>query len=171
MFVVETFIIGIPKRLSLAVEPNDRRFSGKFLKNVFRCGDSRSIPHHRRICSAYFSSRSFWPSITRGEISTVGIVAATFAYAGDFGECLYAAQQTPRLAREFGRAGVSFGSFILFGQQVFKLSPALRVPSFLLLLLLIETTYVIASIYKKTLDQVLGIILTGVDDIDLPFVL
>jgi cation-transporting P-type ATPase E len=147
MFVIETFIIGIPTFL-LAVEPNDRRFSGKFLRNVFQTVIPGAILVIANLLGVFLFAQ-FWPAITGGEISTVGIVAATFAYLLILVHVCMPLNKRRGLLVSFA-AIASFGSFILLGQQVFKLS-LLTVPSLLLLLLLMETTYVVASIYKKTL--------------------
>jgi cation-transporting P-type ATPase E len=145
MFVIETFIIGIPSFL-LAIEPNDRPFHGRFMLNVAKTVVPGAIVIIANLLGVFLFAR-FWPSITRGEISTIGIVAATFAYL------LILVHVASPLNKRKGlivslAALVSLGIFAFFGSLV-KLT-ALSVPSWLLLLLLIETTYVAASLYKKS---------------------
>lgn len=145
MFVIETFIIGIPSFL-LAIEPNDRPFHGRFMLNVAKTVVPGAIVIIANLLGVFLFAR-FWPAITRGEISTIGIVAATFAYL------LILVHVASPLNRRKGlivslAALVSLGIFAFFGSMV-KLT-ALSVPSWLLLLLLIETTYVAASLYKKS---------------------
>lgn len=145
MFVIETFIIGIPSFL-LAIEPNDKPFHGRFLLNVAKTVVPGAIVIIANLLGVFLFAR-FWPAITRGEISTVGIVAATFAYLLILVEVASPLNKRKGLIVSLA-ALVSLGIFAFFGSFL-KLT-ALSVPSWLLLLLLIETTYVAASLYKKS---------------------
>lgn len=147
MFVIETFIIGIPS-FFIALEPNELRFEGKFLKNVFKNVIPGTILIIANLIGVYvFASQ--WPSITQGEISTVGIIAATFAYLlvlVNVSEPL-----NPRRSVLVISAGIiSAFCFVVLGEKFFKLS-TLTIPSILLLILLMQSTYLIMSIYKRKL--------------------
>ena len=147
MFVIETFIIGIPS-FFIALEPNERRFEGKFLRNVFKNVIPGTILVIANLIGVYvFASQ--WPSITQGEISTVGIIAATFAYL----LVLVNVSQPLNKRRSLvviTAALVSAFCFVVLGEQFFKLS-TLTIPSILLLILLMQSTYLIMSIYKQKL--------------------
>jgi len=52
---------------------------GKFLKNVFKNVIPGTLFVVANLIAVYWFA-SAWPDITQGEISTVGIIAATFAY-------------------------------------------------------------------------------------------
>ncbi len=147
MFVIETFIIGIPSFL-IALEPNPKRFQGDFLRNISRQVIPGSILVIANLLGVFLFAR-FWADITLSEISTVGIIAATFAYLLVLINVCMPLNRRRGLIVLFATV-VSFGSFLFFGSAFFKLSP-LSLPSWLLLLLLIETTYILASAYKKTL--------------------
>ncbi|MBN2504254.1 MAG: HAD-IC family P-type ATPase [Bacilli bacterium] len=147
MFVIETFIIGIPS-FFIALEPNESRFHGSFLRNVFKNVIPGALLIVLNLLGVYVFAR-FWPSITDGEISTVGIIAATFAYL------LVLVNVTTPLNRNRSIIVISAGiasafCFIVLGQTYFKLEQ-MSVPSVLLLILLMETTYVLMSIAKKQL--------------------
>ncbi len=147
MFVIETFIIGIPS-FFIALEPNESRFEGKFLWNVFKNVIPGTILVIANLIGVYvFASQ--WPSITQGEISTVGIIAATFAYL----LVLVNVSQPLNKRRSFvviAAAIVSAFCFVVLGERFFKLS-TLTIPSILLLILLMQSTYLIMSIYKQKL--------------------
>lgn len=147
MFVIETFIIGIPS-FFIALEPSEKRFSGHFLANVFRSVIPGAVLIVMNLLAVYAFAR-FWPSITSGEISTVGIIAATFAFLLVL---LNISMPLNRLRSwvVIGAGVASAFCFIVLGQSLFKLEP-ITVPSFLLLLLLMETTYIIMSITKRKL--------------------
>ncbi|MDD3957326.1 MAG: HAD-IC family P-type ATPase [Candidatus Izemoplasmatales bacterium] len=147
MFVIETFIIGIPS-FFIALEPSEKRFSGSFLANVFRSVVPGAVLIVMNLLAVYAFAR-FWPSITTGEISTVGIIAATFAFLLVL---LNISMPLNRLRSwvVIGAGVASAFCFIVLGQSLFKLEP-ITVPSFLLLLLLMETTYIIMSITKRKL--------------------
>ncbi len=147
MFVIETFIIGIPS-FFIAMEPNTKMFKGKFLRNVSRNVIPGAILVVLNLMAVYVFAR-FWPTITIGEISTVGIIAATFAYL------LVLVNISMPLNRRrsiivVSAALASAFCFIVLGQTLFKLE-SLSIPSLLLLILLMETTYVIMSISKREL--------------------
>jgi hypothetical protein len=97
----------------------------------------------------------FWVSsafnlLNEKEISTVGIIAATFAYW----MVLVIVSHPLNLWKTIlvlTSAAVSIVAFTLPGlRDFFKLSE-FTVPSFLLLLLLMESSYIIFSIYRKEL--------------------
>lgn len=147
MFVIETFIIGIPS-FFIALEPNEARFEGKFLKNVFKNVIPGTILVVANLAGVYvFASQ--WPQITQGEISTVGIIAATFAYL-----LVLVNVSSPLNQRRsiivISSAVISAFCFLVLGEQFFKLE-RMTIPSILLLLLLMQSTYLIMSVYKKNL--------------------
>ncbi len=147
MFVIETFIIGIPS-FFIALEPNDRMFHGSFLKNVFKNVIPGALLVVLNLLGVYVFAR-FWPSITSGEISTVGIIAATFAYL------LVLVNVSTPLNRNRSIIVIVAGiisafCFIVLGENYFKLE-RLSVPSMLLLILLMETTYILMSVTKREL--------------------
>lgn len=146
MVVIETFIIGLPS-FFIALEPNTKRFEGHFMKKVMKKVIPGSLLVIANLVGVYIFA-TFWTNITDQEISTVGIIAATFAYL------LVLVQVSSPLNKRrsyvvLGSLFISAICFIAFGSY-FKLS-ALSVPSFLLLFLLMETTYLIQSIFKKDL--------------------
>ncbi|MGD9909648.1 MAG: HAD-IC family P-type ATPase [Candidatus Izemoplasmatales bacterium] len=146
MIVIETFIIGVPS-FFLALEPNTARFEGKFMRKVMKQVIPGSLLVIANLVGVYVFA-SFWTNITEAEISTVGIIAATFAYL-----LVLVKVSSPLNKRRsiivLSSLFISLISFTLFGSY-FKLT-ALSVPSFLLLFLLMETTYLIMSIFKKDL--------------------
>ncbi|MDP2425505.1 MAG: HAD-IC family P-type ATPase [bacterium] len=148
MFVIETFIIGFPTFLMAVIEPNDKRFKGNFLSNIFRMVIPGTILVIGNLLGVFAFAR-IWPEISLQEISTVGIVAATFAYLLILIN-VYAPLNKRRGIIITISSVLTVGSFLFFGTRFFKLSP-LTLPSWLLLLLLIETTYIAASIYRKSL--------------------
>ncbi|MFA5289898.1 MAG: hypothetical protein WC351_02510, partial [Candidatus Izemoplasmatales bacterium] len=130
------------------LEPSEKRFSGSFLANVFRSVVPGAVLIVMNLLAVYAFAR-FWPSITTGEISTVGIIAATFSFLLVL---LNISMPLNRLRSwvVIGAGVASAFCFIVLGQSLFKLEP-ITVPSFLLLLLLMETTYIIMSITKRKL--------------------
>ncbi len=146
MVVIETFIIGIPS-FFIALEPNTTRFSGSFMKKVMKQVVPGSLIVIANLVGVYVFA-SFWTNITDAEISTVGIIAATFAYL------LVLVKVTMPLNKRrsiivLSSLFISAFCFLVLGSY-FKLT-ALSVPSFLLLFLLMETTYLIMSFFKKDL--------------------
>ncbi|MDD3122256.1 MAG: HAD-IC family P-type ATPase [Candidatus Izemoplasmatales bacterium] len=146
MVVIETFIIGIPSAF-IALEPNTTRFQGVFLKKVFKLVIPGSLLVIANLLGVYLFA-SFWPNITDGEISTVGIIAATFAYL-----LVLVNVSMPLNKRRsiivISSLFVSAFCFIVLGKY-FKLE-SLSIPSILLLMLLMESTYIIMSVVKKDL--------------------
>jgi cation-transporting ATPase E len=146
MVVIETFIIGIPSAF-IALEPNTTRFQGVFLKKVFKLVIPGSLLVIANLLGVYLFA-SFWPNITDGEISTVGIIAATFAYL-----LVLVNVSMPLNKRRsivvISSLFISAFCFIVLGKY-FKLE-SLSIPSVLLLMLLMESTYIIMSVVKKDL--------------------
>ncbi len=147
MFVIETFIIGIPS-FFIALEPNTKMFKGKFLKNVSRNVIPGAMLVILNLLAVYVFAR-FWPTITIGEISTVGIIAATFAYLLVLVNISMPLNKHRSIIVVSAALASAF-CFIVLGQTIFKLE-SLSIPSLLLLMLLMETTYVIMSVSKREL--------------------
>lgn len=147
MVVIETFIIGIPSFI-IALEPNNKMFKGNFLKNVFKQVIPGTILVIANLLGVYLFA-SFWPGVTEGEISTVGIIAATFAYLLVLVNVCMPLNKL-RSIIVVSALVISAFCFIVLGNNFFKLE-TLSLPSFLLLLLLMESTYIIMSIYKHDL--------------------
>ncbi len=146
MFVIETFIIGIPS-FFIALEPSNRKFKGNFLINVFKRVIPGALLVIMNLLGVYIFA-GFWANITEDEISTVGILAATFAYFLVLVNVCTPMNWFKSAIVIF--AGISsFMAFMLFN-DLFKLTP-LSMPSFLLLLLLFETTYILVSMFKGRL--------------------
>ncbi len=146
MLIIETFIIGVPSFI-IALEPNNRMFKGVFIKNVMKNVLPGALIIILNLLVVYSFASAFY-RLTDNEISTVGILAATFAYW-----LVLVQVATPLNVRRtiliVASALVSAVSFIVFN-EFFKLAE-FTIPSFLLLLLLMETTYIIFSIYRKSL--------------------
>lgn len=146
MLIIETFIIGVPSFI-IALEPNNRMFKGVFMKNVMKNVLPGALIIILNLLVVYSFASAFY-RLTDNEISTVGILAATFAYW-----LVLVQVATPLNVRRtiliVASALVSAVSFIVFN-EFFKLAE-FTIPSFLLLLLLMETTYIIFSIYRKSL--------------------
>ncbi len=146
MFVIETFIIGVPSFI-IALEPNNRRFEGVFIKNVLKNVLPGAIIIIINLLAVYWFASAFY-TLDDKMISTVGIIAATFAYW-----LVLVNIASPlnwlRTVLIWSSFLVSLVGFIVFN-DLFKLAE-FTIPSFLLLLLLIESTYIINSIYKKDL--------------------
>ncbi len=143
MFVVETFIIGVPS-FFIALEPNHQMFKGHFLKNVMKNVVPGALIIVANIVAVYFFSNVFYN--INDEISTVAIMAVTFAYWMVLVNMCRPLNKRRTLLIIFS-ALASLISFISFS-NFFNLT-ALSTISFLLLLLLMETTYLIWSVYKK----------------------
>ncbi|MCF7923561.1 MAG: HAD-IC family P-type ATPase [Candidatus Izimaplasma sp.] len=146
MFVIETFIIGIPS-FFIALQPNKAQFKGKFLKNVFKNVLPGSLIIIANLLGVYIFSSAFI-IVTEIEISTVGIIAATFAYWLVLVNVSSPLNKLRTLIIGFAFV-TSAICFIIFG-DFFKLTD-LSTSSFLLLLLLMETTYITFSIYRGSL--------------------
>jgi cation-transporting ATPase E len=148
MVVIETFIIGFPS-FFIALEPNNRRFSGVFIKNVMKNVLPGALIIIANLLAVFWVSSAF-NLLNEKEISTVGIIAATFAYW----MVLVIVSHPLNLWKTIlvlTSAAVSIVAFTLPGlRDFFKLSE-FTVPSFLLLLLLMESSYIIFSIYRKEL--------------------
>ncbi len=144
MVVIETFIIGIPS-FFIALEPNKKMFHGSFLKNVFKNVLPGSLIIIANLLLVYLFSGAF-NIISNSEISTVGIMAATFAYWMVLVN-VCTPFNTWRTIIVMTSGLISFAAFVFFSNAL-QLT-TLSVPSFLLLLLLMETTYIVWSIYKK----------------------
>jgi len=147
MFVIETFIIGIPS-FFIALEPNKKMFKGKFLVNVFRNVIPGALLVVLNLLAVYLFA-GFWPTITTGEISTVGIIAATFAYLLVLVNVVTPLNRFRSIIVVFAAISSAF-CFVVLGGRFFKLVP-LSVPSLILLFLLMETTYIIMSVSKHEL--------------------
>ena len=148
MTIIETFIIGIPSFI-IALEPSTKRFRGDFLKNIMK----NVLPGSLIIIAnllAVFWVASVFNLLNDNEISTVGIIAATFAYW-----LVLVVVSTPLNLRKtiliLGSALASIIAFTMPGlREIFKLVPFTS-QSLLLLLLLMESTYIIFSIYRRKL--------------------
>jgi len=148
MFVIETFMIGIPS-FFIALEPNNRRFTGNFLLNVMKNVLPGAFIIVANLLAVFWVSSAF-NIVYAAEISTVGIIAATFAYWLVLVN-VATPLNWPKTIMIFASAIVSIIAFTLPGlKEVFKLVD-LSTASFLLLLLLMETSYIIYSVFKKDL--------------------
>ncbi len=148
MLIIETFIIGIPS-FFIALEPNNRRFEGVFIKNVLKNVLPGSLIIIANLLAVFWVSSAFNLLDSR-EISSVGIIAATFAYW-----LVLVNVSSPLNPRKtvliLSSAAISIFAFTLPGLREFFKLVEFTVPSFLLLLLLMESSYIIFSIYKKEL--------------------
>lgn len=146
MLIIETFIIGIPSFI-IALEPNNKMFKGVFIKNVLKNVLPGALIIIINLLAVYSFASAFY-SLTDKEISTVGILAATFAYW-----LVLVKISSPLNGRRTilitMSALVSIVCFVIFN-DFFKLAE-FTIPSFLLLLLLMETTYIFFSIYNRKL--------------------
>jgi len=148
MMIIETFMIGIPS-FFIALEPNNRRFNGNFLKNVMKNVWPGALIIIANLLAVFWVSSAF-NIVYEAEISTVGIIAATFAYWLVLVIVSYPLNW-PKTAMIFASAIISIIAFTMPGVRQFFKVEDLHIPSFLLLLLLMETSYIIYSIYKKDL--------------------
>lgn len=150
MFVIETFIIGVPS-FFIALEPNNKQFKGNFLVNVFKNVLPGALIIIGNLLGVYIFA-SFFQFETDGNInrmiSTVGIIAATFAYWLVLVNVTTPLNKTRTLviACSFITSALSF---IIFSEML-GLYP-LDTSSVLLMLLLMETTYIGFSIYRRSL--------------------
>lgn len=148
MFIIETFIIGVPSFI-IALEPSNRRFEGVFINNVLKNVLPGALIIIANLLAVFWVSSAF-NLLDEREISTVGIIAATFAYW-----LVLVNVSSPlnllKTAVILLSALASIIAFTLPGlRELFRLVE-FTVPSFLLLLLLMETTYIMFSIYRKEL--------------------
>ncbi|QWB99313.1 HAD-IC family P-type ATPase [Mycoplasmatota bacterium] len=150
LFVIETFIIGIPSFI-IALEPNNKQFKGHFLVNVFKNVLPGSLIIIANLLGVYIFASAFQfevPENASQMISTVGILAATFAYWLVLVNVSSPLNKLRTLVIAFALI-TSTLSFVIFS-DIFGLYP-LDTSSFLLLLLLMETTYIAFSIYRRSL--------------------
>jgi cation-transporting ATPase E len=148
--VIETFIIGIPS-FFIALEPNHKQFKGNFLVNVFKNVLPGAIIIIGNLLGVYiFASFFQFEAVENANqmISTVGILAATFAYWLVLVNVASPLNKLRTLIILFSFI-TSALSFIIFN-DVFGLYP-LDTSSVLLMLLLMETTYISFSIYRRSL--------------------
>jgi cation-transporting ATPase E len=141
MFTIETFIVGIPT-FFLALEPHTRMFRGKFFKNIMKHIVPGSILLLINVLAVYFFSDHFY-EFTNVQISTISILAVTFAYW-----LILAFSSAPlNLLRKIliGVALISGILFVLLSKSVFPIY-TLPLTSVLLLLILMETDYVVLAI-------------------------
>jgi cation-transporting ATPase E len=150
LFVIETFIIGIPS-FFIALEPNNKQFKGNFLVNVFKNVFPGSLIIILNLLGVYIFANFFEFGAAENPnqmISTVGIIAATFAYW-----LVLVNVATPlnklRTLIIVSSFILSALAFIIFN-DMFGLYP-LNTSSVLMMLLLMETTYIAFSIYRKSL--------------------
>jgi len=148
MFVIETFIIGVPS-FFIALEPNNRMFSGVFIKNVLKNVLPGALIIIANLLAVFWVSSAF-NILTERDISSVGIIAATFAYW-----LILVNVASPlnilKTILILVSALLSILAFTLPGLRTLFEIEQFTVPSFLLLLLLMETSYILFSIYKREL--------------------
>ncbi|MDD4070581.1 MAG: hypothetical protein PHF05_09085, partial [Candidatus Izemoplasmatales bacterium] len=148
MFVIDTFIIGVPS-FFIALEPNNRMFSGVFIKNVLKNVLPGALIIIANLLAVFWVSSAF-NILTEREISSVGIIAATFAYW-----LILVNVASPlnilKTILILVSALLSILAFTLPGLRTLFEIEQFTVPSFLLLLLLMETSYILFSIYKREL--------------------
>lgn len=142
MFVIETFIVGIPT-FWLALEPHNRRFKGNFFKNVMKNVVPGALFIIANLIGVYIFSGAFY-GLSDLEISTVGIIAATFAYWLILAHTSYPLNKLRILLIIFAFLSATI-CFTVF-RNLFLIS-TLSLPAVLLMLLLMETTYIGMAIY------------------------
>ncbi len=142
MFVIETFIVGIPT-FFLAIEPNTRMFKGKFFTNIAKEVVPGALFIIANLLAVYLFSGAFY-GLTDAEISTIGIIAATFAYW-----LILAHAATPmnklRMVLVVFAFVTAFCCFYFF-RDIFRIT-FLSLPAVLYMMLLMETTYIGMSVY------------------------
>jgi cation-transporting ATPase E len=141
MFTIETFIVGIPT-FFLALEPHTRMFKGKFFKNIMKFIVPGSILLLINVLAVYFFSDYFY-QFSNIQITTISILAVTFAYW-----MMLAFSSAPlNLLRKslIAFAFISGLIFILVSKSVFPIYN-LPLSSVLLLLILMETDYIVLAI-------------------------
>jgi len=142
MFVIETFIVGIPT-LWLALEPNNRMFKGRFFANIMKEVVPGALFIIANLLAVYFFSDAFY-GLVDAEISTIGIIAATFAYwlilvnaSKPFNKLRIAL-----VVFAFASATICFTIF----SDLFQIT-TLSLPAVLYMLLLMETTFIGMKLY------------------------
>lgn len=142
MFVIETFIVGIPT-FWLALEPHNKRFKGNFFKNIMKNVVPGALFIMANLLGVYIFSGAFY-GLTNLEISTVGIIAATFAYWLILAHTSYPLNKLRVILIIFAFVSAAI-CFTVF-RDLFLIS-TLSLPAVLLMLLLMETTYIGMAIY------------------------
>lgn len=150
MIVIETFIIGVPSFM-IALENSDQMFKGNFLVNVFKNVLPGALIIIANLLGVYIFAAAFqFEDVvnTNKIISTVGIIAATFAYW-----LVLVSISSPL---NVYRTLIIAGSFVVSALTFFIFSDLmelyhLQMSSILLLLLLMETSYIAFSIYRRSL--------------------
>lgn len=142
MFVIETFIVGIPT-FWLAIEKHDKVFKGSYFKNLMKQVVPGALFVILNLLGVYIFSGAFY-NLTNAEISTVGIIAATFAYWLILANASYPFNRF-RLTLVIFAFVTSALCFTVFS-DLFRISP-LSIPAVLLMLLLMETTYISMSFF------------------------
>ncbi|MBN2540136.1 MAG: HAD-IC family P-type ATPase [Bacilli bacterium] len=144
MFVIETFIVGIPT-LVLALEPNNRMFKGKFFLNIMKNVVPGALFIIANLLAVYLFSDAFY-GLVDAEISTIGIIAATFAYwlilvnaSKPFNK-----MRLIMVIFAFLSAGIAFTFF----RGLFQIT-TLSLPAVLYMMLLMETTYIGMKFYHN----------------------
>lgn len=142
MFVIETFIVGIPT-FWLALEPNTRRFKGKFFLNIAKEVVPGALFIIANLLAVYLFSSAFYGLVDE-EISTIGIIAATFAYwlilvnaSKPFNKL-----RITLVVFAFVSATICFTVF----RGLFQIT-SLSLPAVLYTLLLMETTFIGMKLY------------------------
>lgn len=141
MFVIETFIVGIPT-FWMALESNNQMFKGVFFKNVMKFVVPGVLIIIANLLGVYIFSGAFY-GLTDAEISTVGIIAATFAYWLILANTSYPLNRLRTTLIIFAFVVSAFCFTVLPG--VFLIAP-LSLPAVLLMLLLMQTTYIAMSL-------------------------
>ena len=143
MFVIETFIVGIPT-FFLAIESHNKMFKGNFFKNIMKDVIPGALFIMANLMGVYLFSGAFY-GLADTEISTVGIIAATFAYWLILANKSYPLTKLRGIMLIFALVSSAFCFTVL--SDVFLIS-ALSIPAVLLMLLLMETTYIGMSAYR-----------------------
>jgi len=142
MFVIETFIVGIPT-FFLAIESNNKRFEGRFFINIMKNVIPGSLFIIANLLGVYIFSGAIY-GLTDAEISTVGIVSATFAYFLILTKASlpFNKLRTSLVIFAFVSALLCFTVF----PTLFKIT-LLSLPAVLYMFLLMETTYIGMKVY------------------------
>ena len=141
MFVIETFVVGIPT-FFLALEPHTRMFRGKFFKNIMKHIVPGSILLLINVMAVYFFSDHFY-QLTNIQITTISILAVTFAYWLILGLSSMPLNILRKVLIAF--AFISAILFILISKEVFLIHN-MPLSAVLLLLILMESDYIVLSI-------------------------
>ncbi|MBI9008637.1 MAG: HAD-IC family P-type ATPase [Tenericutes bacterium] len=141
MFVIETFIVGIPT-FFLALESHTKMFKGKFFKNIMKKIVPNSILLLLNVLAVMLFSDYFF-NFTSIQITTISILSVSFAYW-----LILALSSLPMNLLRKGLIAFAFVSSILFLIISKELFPAHELPltGLLVLLVLMETDYIILSI-------------------------